>query len=581
MTLLAKCLRSIVRNDAMRHDPDAIYNGRTILLVCCACFGGMVFGWDTGAIGGVLAMEQTRDKFGYKNRSKTDKSNLDQNIVSTLQAGCFAACLVTSWFADRFGRRATLIGAGLLTSVGVLFQAASGIKGTLAVMYVGRFISGLGVGCASTVSPLYVSECCPRAIRGGLTGFYQLFNVVGIMIAFWVNYGCLLHVQAPAVYIVPLALQALPAAYAKILLVAGMLMSPERSIPLNPRWCAQKDDWEGTTRVLVKLRGLPAESEYVAREIQEMAGQLAQERRLMGDANFRSLMRELWLVPANRKRAIITVVLMICQQLTGVNAIVGICVYKGRWPEVKSSDEHKEKQRVVHSSKRSPAIENYYAPQIFTNLGMTGTDTSLFATGVYGVVKTVACIVFLLFVADSLGRRRSLLWTSPMLMIVLFIIGIYGRVQPPVEHQPVTAFGYVAITCIYLWAAFFQFGWGPACWILVSEIPTARLRAVNVSIGAATQWLFNFIMARTVLTMQNTMGYKGYGMFFMFGSFDVLMGIFVYVFVPETKGLSLERMDELFGMAETAKQLDTEVEGGDGQVTNVQKGAQEERTGKK
>ncbi|KAG6080479.1 hypothetical protein E4U15_003290 [Claviceps sp. LM218 group G6] len=592
MTLLAKCLRSIVRNDAMRHDPDAIYNGRTILLVCCACFGGMVFGWDTGAIGGVLAMEQTRDKFGYKNRSKTDKSNLDQNIVSTLQAGCFAACLVTSWFADRFGRRATLIGAGLLTSVGVLFQAASGIKGTLAAMYVGRFISGLGVGCASTVSPLYVSECCPRAIRGGLTGelamvrisgigssvadcyvpggrrtigFYQLFNVVGIMIAFWVNYGCLLHVQAPAVYIVPLALQALPAA----LLVAGMLMSPERSIPLNPRWCAQKDDWEGTTRVLVKLRGLPAESEYVAREIQEMAGQLAQERRLMGDANFRSLMRELWLVPANRKRAIITVVLMICQQLTGVNAIVGICVYKGRRPDVKSSDEHKEKPRV-----------NYYAPQIFTNLGMTGTDTSLFATGVYGVVKTVACIVFLLFVADSLGRRRSLLWTSPMLMIVLFIIGIYGRVQPPVEHQPVTAFGYVAITCIYLWAAFFQFGWGPACWILVSEIPTARLRAVNVSIGAATQWLFNFIMARTVLTMQNTMGYKGYGMFFMFGSFDVLMGIFVYLFVPETKGLSLERMDELFGMAETAKQLDTEVEAGDGQFTGVQKGVQEQRTGK-
>lgn len=74
------------------------------------------------------------------------------------------------------------------------------------------------------------------------------------------------------------------------------------------------------------------------------------------------------------------------------------------------------------------------------------------------------------------------------------------------------------------------------------------------------------------------------GMFFMFGSFDVLMGIFVYLFVPETKGLSLERMDELFGMAETAKQLDTEVEAGDGQVTGVQKGvqkgAQEQRTGK-
>ncbi|KAK2608411.1 hypothetical protein QQS21_003097 [Conoideocrella luteorostrata] len=345
------------------------------------------------------------------------------------------------------------------------------------------------------------------------------------MVAFWVNYGCLLHVKAPAVYIVPLALQALPA----VLLVAGMLVSPE-----SPRWCARKDDWEGATRVLVKLRCLPADSEYVSQEVNEMADQLEQERRLMGAATFKSLMREMLLVPANRKRAIITVILMICQQLTGVNAI------------------------------------NYYAPQIFTNLGMTGTDSSLFATGVYGVVKTVACIMFLLFIADSLGRRRSLLWTSPMLMVVLFIIGIYGRVQPPVEGQPVSAFGYVAITCIYLWAAFFQFGWGPACWILVSEIPTARLRATNVSIGAATQWLFNFIMARTVLTMQNTMGYKGYGMFFMFGSFDFLMGVFVYFFVPETKGLSLEKMDELFGMVETVKQLDAEPEVG--RTTSVHEG---------
>ncbi|KAG5937709.1 hypothetical protein E4U53_008151 [Claviceps sorghi] len=193
---------------------------------------------------------------------------------------------------------------------------------------------------------------------------------------------------------------------------------------------------------------------------------------------------------------------------------------------------------------------------------MTGTDTSLFATGVYGVVKTVACILFLLFIADSLGRRKSLLWTSSMLMVVLFIIGIYGRVQPPVEGNSITAFGYVAIICIYLWAAFFQFGWGPACWILISEIPTARLRAVNVSMGAATQWLFNFIMARTVLTMQNTMGYKGYGMFFMFGCFDFLMGVFVYLFVPETKGLSLESMDELFGMTEPGEQLDAGAEDG-------------------
>ncbi|KAK8932306.1 putative quinate permease [Metarhizium anisopliae] len=472
----AKILRGIVRNDAMRTDPDQIYNAKVLALVCSACFGGMLFGWDTGAIGGVLAMDETRERFGYLHRSKTDKSNLDQNIVSTLQAGCFAACLVTSWFADRFGRRWSLIGAGVITVIGVVFQAASAIDGTLAVMArcwcCVDLDPALCIGMCSSSNSWWVDWCVVSVAPSGLktlsvnlklAAFYQLFIVLGIMIAFWVNYGCLLHVSAPAVFIVPLALQALPAL-------------------------------------------LPADSEYVSGEIQEMVDQLENERRVMGDASFKSLMKEMWLVPANRRRAVISIVLMICQQLTGVNAI------------------------------------NYYAPQIFTNLGMNGTDSSLFATGVYGIVKTVAVCLFLLFIADSLGRRKSLLWTSPMLVIVLFIIGIYGRVQPPVTGE--------------------SFGWGPACWILVSEIPTARLRAANVAIGAGTQWLFNFIMARTVLTMQNTMGYKGYGMFFMFGSFDILMGLFVFFFVPETKGLSLEKMDELFGMNETAKKLDAEPETG-------------------
>jgi hypothetical protein len=84
--------------------------------------------------------------------------------------------------------------------------------------------------------------------------------------------------------------------------------------------------------------------------------------------------------------------------------------------------------------------QNYYAPQIFGNLGMTGTETSLFATGVYGVVKVVGCAIFLVFAADSLGRRRSLLWTSAAQAVVMFIIGIYGRVEPPVAGKSVSFF---------------------------------------------------------------------------------------------------------------------------------------------
>ncbi|SPO06804.1 related to quinate transport protein [Cephalotrichum gorgonifer] len=516
MGAMARVLRSIVHNDAMKNDPDEVYNWRILTIVFSACFGGMLFGWETGAIGGVLAMPDFQERFGYPDATPKHKATLEQNIVSTLQAGCFLACFITSWCTERFGRRWCLVGTGLLTIIGVVFQAASTAGGVIAVMYVGRFISGMGVGAASTLVPLYVSECAPRAIRGALIAFYQLFLVTGVMLAFWVNYGSLLHSTAPAIYVVPLALQGLPA----LLLVLGMLCSPE-----SPRWCARQDDWERTTRILVSLRRLPADSDFVQAELQEMADQLEIERNLIGGASALTLIKEMFLIPGNRKRVLISIVLMISQQMTGVNAV------------------------------------NYYAPQIFKNLGMTGTETSLFATGIYGVVKVVGCAVFLIFAADSIGRRGSLIWTSTAQAIVMFIIGIYGRVEPPVAGRPISPFGYVAITCIYLWAAFYQFGWGPVCWILVSEIPTARLRAMNVAIAAATQWLFNFVIARTVLTMQGTMGTAGYGMFFMFGCFCIMMGTFVWFFVPETKGLSLEKMDELFGTVGQTKDVDAEEKG--------------------
>jgi MFS family permease len=167
--VLQKILHAVIRNEAMKNDPQEVYGWRVFALVFSACFGGMLFGWETGAIGGILAMEPAQAKFGYVNQTDKGKSNLSQNIVSTLQAGCFAACFIVYPLADRYGRRWSLIGTGMFALVGVIFQAASAAHGNLAVMYVGRFLAGLGVGAASTLTPLYVSECAPRAIRGGLT----------------------------------------------------------------------------------------------------------------------------------------------------------------------------------------------------------------------------------------------------------------------------------------------------------------------------------------------------------------------------------------------------------------------------
>ncbi|KAK4500602.1 hypothetical protein PRZ48_008791 [Zasmidium cellare] len=260
------------------------------------------------------------------------------------------------------------------------------------------------------------------------------------------------------------------------------------------------------------LVGLYQLFETMGSSMLEMQRQLEEElNSVNGGKGFWPIVKEMWTVPSNRKRAILSIVLMICQQMTGTNAI------------------------------------NYYAPTIFTNLGITGTSNSLFATGIYGIVKMVACGLFLIFLADTLGRRWSFVWTGTAMAIAMFYLRFYVRFDPPVTGAPVSAAGYVALVMVYLFAAFFQFGWGPVCWIYVSEIPTSRLRGLNVSLAAATQWLFNLVVARATPVMLVTVGDHGYGTYFIFGSFCVCMVAIAWFFVPETKGISLERMDELFG----------------------------------
>ena len=132
------------------------------------------------------------------------------------------------------------------------------------------------------------------------------------MLAFWINYGSNEHIKGDAQYVIPLIMQALPA----VLLFGSMWFCNE-----SPRWLARQDRWEEASRILSLVRGLPATHLYVAGELTEIRDQLDHERSLIGDAGFKDLMREMWTIPGNRKRALISVGLMICQQMTGTNAM--------------------------------------------------------------------------------------------------------------------------------------------------------------------------------------------------------------------------------------------------------------------
>ncbi|OXN27504.1 hypothetical protein CDV57_03581, partial [Aspergillus fumigatus] len=129
-------LRKLVHNEAIREDPKEIYGWRVYMLACSACFGGMLFGMETGIIGGVLTMKPFMAKYGLTNLSSVAQANLSANIVSTLQAGCFFGALIASQVADRWGRKPGLISASIMSIVGVIMQVAA--SGHLEAMYIGR-----------------------------------------------------------------------------------------------------------------------------------------------------------------------------------------------------------------------------------------------------------------------------------------------------------------------------------------------------------------------------------------------------------------------------------------------------------
>lgn len=150
---------------------------RAYILTVIAAFGGMLFGWDTGLIGGILTMSSFQQSFALDKHSKSF-STLQGNIVSILQGGCFFGAASSFYLGDRLGRKLALILASFIFLAGSLIQTCAALNTTsLSQLYVGRFIGGFGVGLVSAVVPTYIGENANKEIRGRCIGTMQLFNV--------------------------------------------------------------------------------------------------------------------------------------------------------------------------------------------------------------------------------------------------------------------------------------------------------------------------------------------------------------------------------------------------------------------
>lgn len=194
---------------------------------------------------------------------------------------------------------------------------------------------------------------------------------------------------------------------------------------------------------------------------------------------------------------------------------------------------------------------NYYSPTVFRSIGITGTNTSFLTTGIFGVVKTVVTVVWILVLIDHMGRRNLLMVGALGGSICMWFIGAYIKIagaDPKSSSGNLSSGGIAAIFFFYLWTAFYTPSWNGTPWVINSEMFDQNTRSLGQANAAANNWFWNFIIARFTEQMFNAWGY---GVYFFFASLMLLSVVFVFFCVPETKALPLEAMDRLFRIKPT------------------------------
>ncbi|KAJ8507726.1 hypothetical protein ONZ45_g9935 [Pleurotus djamor] len=477
------------------NDHPRFRNSRAYLHALVAFWGMILFGYDTGVAGGVVANDYFREYFELTHNGIADQKRIDSvtsNVVSVLQAGAFFA---------KIGRLKTLFIFTLIFIVGaILTTVASGPSG-LAEIYAGRVISGVGIGGISAVGPTYISECAPKEARGRITGIFQIMVVVGVMFSYFVNYGISLHIHGGTqVWKIPFGIQLIPAG----LMCIGLL-----SLKESPRWLTSVGRTQEAISNLAYLRKRPINSYDVIHEMAEIEATIEEERAVRKDLG----LREAFLGKGNFIRFFLAFASFLLQQFSGQTSI------------------------------------NYYAPRIFESIGYTGNSSSLLASGIYGVLKVVGTLILVFILVDSVGRKPPFIVSAIGMGIVFFITGAILKTHPPpspgdaVSATP-SASGQAMAAMIYLFVIFYAVGWGGLPWIYSSEIFPTRTRHYGLAVASSSQWLWNFVISKATPSMLSALGYK---IFFFFGAINMGALLAFSVLIPETRGRSLEDMDVVFG----------------------------------
>ncbi|KAM5356736.1 hypothetical protein ACJ41O_003382 [Fusarium nematophilum] len=480
--------------------PKEVISFKIVAYCIILSFTGALHGYNTANISGVLAMKPFKSYFELHGMGDDELANWTGWLVSVLILGSCLGSLTCAPFTDQLGRKIALVLFTVLFVASAVLMTVSprGSSGR-AQFLAGRVLSGYGSGAASVIGPGYIAEIAPQSIRGGLTALYNANTMLSVGLAYWINYGSLQHISGSinTQWQVPMAVQALPG----VILLLGLPFLPE-----SPRWLLSKGKVEKTQAVLENLRSLPRDHAYVRREFEEIQTRIEAQSQITGIGGiFQEIFSE-----NVRKRLFMVMFIQVGFQFSGGNIIT------------------------------------YYNTSILSSIGLTAPSTNYLFSGIYGLVKFIAVLAYCLFFIDRFGRRMGLFIGSGLILFALTYITVYLAVAHPSGDNSTGPAGWVAVVSIYIFALGYAISWGTIPWIINAEVFPTKVRSTCMAICVTWQYLINFALSRGQPNMVLAM--HSWGPFLLFLLFTTLSATYCYFAYPETKGMSMESMDDLFKM---------------------------------
>lgn len=300
-------------------------------------------------------------------------------------------------------------------------------------------------------------------------------------------------------WLIPFAVQLIP---------GGILFLGLFYIKESPRWLMMRGHRKQALRNLNWLRRLESSHSYIIEEVSAIDSSLEEQRTTVG-LGFWQPFKTIFQDKRVLYRVLLGGSLFFWQNGTGINAI------------------------------------NYYSPTVFSYIGITGVNTSLFTTGIFGLIKFLITFAWLFILIDKVGRRKLFMIGAFGGSLSLWYVGGYIAVADPIAHPSATLSrgGISAMAFFYIWTAFYAPSWNGTPWVVNSEIYPQHIRNLGQTFASSNNWFWNFLVVRFTPQMLKSMGY---GAWFFFASFMALSGVFVFFLLPETKGIPLEYMERLF-----------------------------------